>query len=145
MSCQHQQRLGDKGKKMRGYNIFYFKERNEPALTDSAASCWVNCSGDNVVFAECHSVWAVKAGMDPATGQMSSKFQGLLFFSKQNIELFSYPCVKYIKLPPFSTSWCSITSTQLQKAPYIATHALHFSFLRIWGFCLTGLTWASLS
>lgn len=73
----------------------------------------MNCSGDNVVFAECHSVWAVKAGMDPATRLMSNKFQGELFFfflnrsSVQpliNITLFSHPHLKYVTLALFSTS-----------------------------------------
>lgn len=67
MSCQHQQRLGDKRKKIRGYKKFFFYRRNESILIDSTVSCWVNCSGDNVVFAECHSVWAARGGMDPAT------------------------------------------------------------------------------
>lgn len=40
----------------------------------------MNCSGDNVVFAECQSVWAVKAGMDPATRQMSNSKESFSFF-----------------------------------------------------------------
>lgn len=80
MSCQHRQRLGDKREKIREYKkkIFFFLES---VLIDSTVSCWVNCSGDNVVFAECHSVWAVKAEMDPATRQMSNKLQWESFLS----------------------------------------------------------------
>lgn len=70
----------------------------------------MNCSGDNVVFAECHSVWAVKAGMDPATRQMSNSKESFLFFLNRssvqpliNIALFSQLGLKYVIFSLYST------------------------------------------
>lgn len=103
-------------------------------MIDSTASCWVNCSGDNVVFAECHSVWAVKAGMDPATRQMSNSKESFSFFLNGsnvqpliNIALFSHLGLKYAILSLFSTLWYPITTTQLKQKLILQPHT-HYIF-----------------
>lgn len=154
MSCQHQQRLGDKRKKMRGYKkIFFRREMSLLWLTAQRAVEWIVqvtmlCLQSVTLCGLLKQEWIQLPGRCHTNSKESFAFFFLNRSSVQpliNIALFSHPSLICNIFSFFYFTILYHNYSAATKTYYTATHTLNFSLLHIWGSRLTEWTLTSLS